>query len=44
VGDRLEGITTDADRLAVFHLSAASRSEMEDRIQAMDSRVRVAVS
>ena len=44
VGDRVHGATTDGDRLAVFHLAAASRSEMLAKIQAMESRVRVEVS
>ena len=44
VGDRIHGIATDADRLAVFHLSAASRGEMEEKIQTVESSVRVEVS
>ena len=44
VGDRIDGTTTDRDRLAVFHLSTASRGEMEEKIQAMESSFRVEVS
>ena len=44
VGDRIHGTRTDGDRLAVFHLSAASRGEMEEKIQAVESRFRVEVS
>ena len=44
VGDRVNGTTTDGDRLAVFHLSAASRSEMEEKIEAAESSVSVETS
>ncbi len=44
VGDRIDGTTTDGDRLAVFHLSAASRGEMEEKIRAAERTFRVEVS
>lgn len=44
VGDRVDGIKTDGDRLAVFHLSAPSRAAMEERILKMDRAVTVEVS
>jgi len=43
-GDRVDGITTDGDRLAVFHLSAPSRARMEAKIQAIERSFRVSVT
>ena len=44
VGDRINGITTDGDRLAVFHLSAASREEMQEKIKAAEDTFHLEVS
>ena len=43
-GDRIDGIVTDGDRLAVFHLSAATREEMLEKIRAAEDAFRLEVS
>lgn len=43
-GDTINGVTTDGDRLAMFHFSAASEEELEEKIEAMENGFHVDVS
>ncbi len=43
-GDRVNGVTNDADRLAVFHCSASSQAALEEKIEKMEDGFHVEVA